>query len=454
MTTTLSLAHATRPTPAARAEASTPVSARHRPTTFSCLTGIAADLLEQALVQAGPGEEDSGWLAEAHAAHRDLTHALAHLGSTLLGLGSVSTLAAARPSGPADSDRRLVMLLARRAVLHDWEQPPAEVGTTADRLAQAARALRAAADLWATHHTQVGEARSPEASRMRHPAMLGAAVREWRGLVVMARAMADQLSHHSRASGRRAPLYRDLIGYPVPRDGGPTSEARVIDLTVARPARRRSSDPLIEIEERTTQLRALAWRMSQAGMAPVDLLANAAAIAVVLANAAERTSRSAARLDPDAAPAHLLAADRAAAQGRAWRAVGPLLHDLRSPLRPSPALVTERRDLETLVERAAAATGTTSRADEVADVLVRASDRFADVAAYLALALRRARGRRAVLLSGRALTHTMLGKKDKLLTAKVRDQVVVAPDRIVVSIEQALRAAAETGPQDLERALG
>ena len=177
-----------------------PTPARRSSTTYSELTRRAAGCISLAHTSTQAGADDPQAQAALLAAHRDLAAALVHLGRTLARpMAAPRTEGADHPSpGPfprrrrGGPDARLLRSLATEAVARDWCEPPPGEGPAAE-LAQAARFIRTAADLWATHHDGAGRPRSAEASRMRHPAMLGAASREWRSLVALAAEAADAM---------------------------------------------------------------------------------------------------------------------------------------------------------------------------------------------------------------------------------------------------------------------
>ena len=102
---------------------------------------------------------------EVAVAHRDLSFALAHLGRVLAQPAAGATDQGRRRARRHGPEARLLRDLERRGAPRDWSVSPPEDGTAARDLWESARAIRAAADLWATHHTPAGAPRSPESSR-------------------------------------------------------------------------------------------------------------------------------------------------------------------------------------------------------------------------------------------------------------------------------------------------
>ena len=227
--------------------------------TYAELTAAAAQQLDIALSEARTqvlthtspavpdmGEATSGTVAttllrQGITAHRDLSAALAHLGRTLSTRLCVPGGKPGRPprTGP---DARLIDQLDRTAAGRDWSTPEPD-GDLDGPLHRAARAIRAAADLWATHHTPSGVARSPEASRIRHPSVLGAATREWRALIATSADIAACVVDLARAAGPLDPdselVLLALADYPRPTAGWDPHPARSVQVTVARPSARR-----------------------------------------------------------------------------------------------------------------------------------------------------------------------------------------------------------------------
>lgn len=438
----------------------------HR-TTFSDLTSEAALRLSHALTDiASPGAADDGITgpaddgitgpAAALVAHQDLTAALAHLGRTLTtppgaDASDGADAASARRAGPRRTDARLVRLLDQRGVRRDWASPHAPPGSATASLLTAGQLIRAAADLWATHHTPGGAPRSPQASRMRHPSMLGAATREWRELVLLAGAVAEALvgwmervgNRHPHDDGREGPDRLAAVrDYPRPiaravAAGAPTR----VDLTVARPGRIRGADPLAEVADRVERLHRFAWALAQSEEAPAPALVTIAAIGTLLSGAAATAHvRAAQGAQPGAdRDEHRVAADCGRRAERQWSVVASRVWPLRTPHPATTTLQIERLDLVRLLNKVLSSTDPQDLAMTAA-ALSRAVLRCGEVAELNLRALRAAHERGDVYLMGRALPAEALGRRPDLLQAKLADRPVPAPTAMVRRVEAAYRA--------------
>jgi hypothetical protein len=454
-------------------------------TTYSDLTGDAAEHLGRTLQlldclapqlegtsgssnqvpEPGP-EAAQVELCRAADAHRDLTAALVHLGRSLM-----EPISQGRPSGrwpgARGGDATLLTELAPHAAARDWTAPLPAPETPAGALTHAARLTRAAADLWSTHRCSRGGPRSPEASLMRHPSMLGAATREWRELIVLAGAIADRmvaLAPPGTPDGQAwMPGTPGPADYPRPsvrRHGDhhakSAAPATRVDLTVARPTPKLASDPLTAIRDRVDHLRRVAWMLAETGSAPIPILANTAAIGVMLASATARAHRAStdllepahtrgsegsdqARPDPDhhaeatgpetgAATADLLA--------QRWSDVARLVADLRSAHPSLTAIQVDRVDLARLLDQLMMhATG--PGAPSIAESLSESLQMYAEVARHLAVAVHRAHGRGEIYLRGRALPANALPRRPELLEAKLADRPVPLPTSMIRELEDA-----------------
>lgn len=437
---------------AATATAHTPIA--RSATTYAQLTGQAADMIHCAVARVGSqGADTSPATATEVAALHDLAAALVHLGRALARpLGGPAAAPRRRRGGP---DARLVRELAAVARPWDWDEPRPIGGPGAD-LAGAARLIRSAADLWATHHAADGRPRSPEASRMRHPATLGAACREWRALVTLAAEAADSLaaggdstlSESDRANLRRFP--RPLRATdPAAATGG------LLDLTVARPGIRPGQRPLDELADRVARLRHLAWTLAEVGSAPATVHGNIAAIGIAVHRAAARVHRSLAdqaRDDRTRASHHDAAAHAEVGEER-WRAVAEQIRALRTPHPSTHPIQIERLDIDRLLSRAAPS-GVPASRPEVGWALSRIAASFTTIAGLNATALSAAHDRGDLLLLGRAIPTEALGRRPDLLAARLTDQVIPAPSAVVTSLLATYRAIArDTRSQRTPRTL-
>lgn len=422
--------------------------ARSGPATYSELTRSAATALAQALVSCADEALTIAALHESVAAHRHVTARLVLLGRAITAplYATRSRATAQDPGRRATADARLLRQLESVAQPRDWSAPVPAAGSTAGWLHRAADLVGAAAELWATHHDPAGSARGPEASRLRHPATLGAAVREWRELVLVAGAMADELvgaaTSFLPAGEDRARLLVGLPKYPQPAWRRDRRPRHPLTLTVARP-HPRSVDDLQALRERVRHLRHTAWRLGRAGIAPVPVVANLAAIGVLLhqaASEARRGERAAPEHGPVAAAPVALPSPSQRTGTEAWREVGRAAEPLRSPHPAQTAVQVERLDVRRLLERLVPAED--ARRGSVNQATVQA---LADLAAEFDLmapdllrAVRGAAGRNELYVRGRALTNDLLPRSPELLEAKLRDGIAPAPTAMLRRLEAAL----------------
>ena len=416
---------------------------RRSTTTYAQLTERAARCIAQAQLSISmdategprPHERDTS-------AHHDLAAALVHLGGILTRpLSPASTPAGRRRGGP---DARLIRSLEAVGRARDWSEPRPTDGPAAS-LAEAARLIRAAADLWATHHCAEGRPRSPEASRMRHPSTLGAASREWRTLVSLTAAAAEAMAARGPSATLAESDVADLRRFPRPQPEvrATASTGGLLDLTVARPGVRRGQPPLEELSDRVGRLRNLAWTLAEVGSAPATVLGNLAAIGIALNGAAENAHRSLAEratID-ETRGRHLDAATRAAEAGASWREVAARVRALRTPHPRAHPIQIERLDIDRLLSRAVPSGVPLSRPD-VGWSLSRIADDFSEVAAHNAAALRAAQDRGDLLLVGRAIPTEALPRRPDLLAARLTDQVIPAPTAVIGRLEACYRAIA------------
>jgi hypothetical protein len=457
-------------------------------TTYSDLTNAAAHELARGLhlaqrnavdperSEADQHRPDQQWaehdraagrsLLAAMDAHRDLSAALAHLGR-VLDLPPGGSGPTGRTARRGTADARLVRDLEERAAARDWTEPIPAEESVPGALWRASRLIRAAADLWTTHHTPGGAPRSPEASRMRHPAVLGAATRQWRDLVEVAGAVADQLvalaapaesgepdgqpasGHETDAgvTGRVRQVTDEAVSavqsYPRPARPAATP-VPLVDLPVARPSQPPGGcvDPLTEVVERIDAIHRMVWQLAEAGSAPAPLLANVAAIGMAVAQSAEAAHRRAGALVPPGPTrdCHREAADAALRSRSLWRAVATQVEPLRTPHPATSAVQVQRAELTRALARLTSAP--VEGIEPTAEALSRASREYAELADLAQRALRSAHERGEIYLLGRALPNEALTRRPDLLQAKLAGQVVPAPTVVVRRLEAALRAIA------------
>lgn len=374
-------------------------------------------------------------------AHRDLAAALAQLGRALA-RPPAGTAARGSTRRRGGTEGRLLRCLEVVAAPRDWETPMPATGPHG-ALADASVRIRAAADLWATHHTADGHPRSPEAARMRHPSTLGAASRQWRLLV---RLLAGAIrSHPDVAAGLTAPeseavdTISRITGTAMPSE----ASLKLLELTVARPVPRRGQPALDALGDRVDRLHRLAWALAESGSSPAVVHSNIATIGIALHRAAATAHRHEAHRarHSGARGRHLDAAARAESAGSAWRIVAEQLRDLRTPHPGSHPIQIERLEIDRLLARVATDAGEGTR-PEIAWTLGRLAASFAEIADLNRRALRDGYERGDLLLRGRAIPTEALSRRPDLLQARLTDQVVPAPTAVLTQLECAYRAAA------------
>jgi len=321
----------------------------------------------------------------------------------------------------------------------DWDDPAPREGVGAD-LARSALLIRTAADLWATHYTADGLPRSAEASRMRHPATLGAATRQWRALVSLAGLAADSLARSLPPERTPEGIAASLRDFPRPgAEPAPRPHSDVLDLTVARPRPGRGPTPLLDVESRCLQLRHLAWQLASSGNANSVVLGNMAAIATTVHHRAAAAHRSQAGTEPGTRTAslHLDTAAGLEEQAHLWEDVSEHVRALRSPHSATHPIQIARLDIVRMLARVS-----TTPPGLTADTcwgLSRIASIFSQIAAFHAESIRSAHERGDLLLMGRAVPTEALPRRPDLLEARLSNRVIPAPSHTITQLEAAYR---------------
>ena len=392
---------------------------------------------------------DAAALADAAAAHADLVAALGHLGHTL------HTPAPARRPSMADGSprptprpRALLAQLEAAGLARDWEAPQPTSGCGL-ALAHAARHARAAADLLATHRTPADQARSPESSRLRHPAFLGAATREWRALISATADLGTHLHALGTQIGADPQTLAPLLEVPrPPATPGAQVTTDALEVPVARPAVRTDAGPLVELSDRITALRHTAWALAQQQVAPAHVHRNLAAVGVMLNDAAYRANLRVAAHDPTRG-AIALRADSCAAAGDAWRAAAERTASLRTPTTRHGIDLERMRTRDLLARITDPRTGIDPAT--AANDLTTLAESFDQVAHWNSHALRAAHSRGDVYLAGRAIPNQLTADNLQLAAAKLADQPIPAPNHTIRAVDRAyaLVGAARAATNDL-----
>lgn len=371
----------------------------------------------------------------AVASHRDLAAALALLGRTLVG----PQPAAGRIAPEVATARRGVAALEQLGAARPWDEPIPVTGPCED-LHGAARAVRAAADLWSTHHDPAGAPRGPESSRLRHPAVLGAASRAWLELVGSSAVVADRLADLVAALDVDPSLSRKLRLHPrVPGASSAITGGQLehVGVTVARPPIRQQQGPLTELHDRVLGVRQRAWSMARNGSAPVLALKNMAAIGEALSRAARAVEwvESPAWARATGGPTHTRS-------GGAWAEVCEIVSTLRSPHYLKHPIQVERMAIERLLARVTARGSGIPRA-EVAAALADAIQLYSQVAMFNLDALLQAHARGDVYIVGSAIPGNVITRGcDVLLEVKLAKSIAPVPAFTIRRLQRAYRAVA------------
>jgi hypothetical protein len=421
-------------------------------TVFTSMTDLASHQLQEACdalahpESADPSSGRRNRLAARTAQHGDLTAALTHLGRTIRGS------AEARRDSATD---RLLTALEDSARSRPWSEAPPSDDHVAARLREAARCIRAAADLWATHRTHSGRDRSPEASLMRHPSMQGAALRHWLALVDKSASVAAQLVRLACRADRD--LVGDLRSYPRPST--PAGGLRPVPLPLARSGERAPVDVLDAIDDRVDRIHRHVWELAEGRRMSSTVLINAAAIGMLLARAALQAEQR----SEEGIPARPSALSAFAGSRRApvasvtqsdlecWAAVAATLAPVRTPDVAMSVLQIERLDLARLLERALARRGGPTDAtspDPLAERLTAASRSYRQVAGPCAASVEVLHAQGLIYLVGRLVPRDLITRHQSLVAARLGDRLVAAPAIVARRLEDQLNAISQAPPHE------
>lgn len=379
------------------------------------------------------------------AAVRDVAAALVHLGTILRSSPAGSTVG--RRTAGSGRDAVLIDDLRRVARARDWEAAHPGAGAAAD-LDRAATLIRAAADLWATHHRPDGGPRSPEAARMRHPSMRGAASRQWRCLVTLAADAAAVVSAEAQRHDRGIDGLSEISGFPRPTAGNPADPgARLLNVTVARPAVPAGQEPVVELAGRVERLRRRMWLFARTGDAPAAVHTNTALIATAVHGAAAAAHERAAIAGPAGASRRRHLQARADAQRGLdnWKHVAAHVRCLRTPHPVTHPIQVERLDIERLIGRVLPVRAS-PMPGQIAWELSRIARLFDEVATYCVQTIRLDHEHGQVLLVGRAIPTEALPRRPDLLHARLHDRVVVVPPISMNRLLMAYDVMTRSGP--------
>jgi hypothetical protein len=365
-------------------------------------------------------------------AYADLHDALYRLGWQLRG-GPISAAAVVAPERRQPREDAVLGLLDQlgRSATRDYAARTSRAHV-AGHWRRAALDLRAATDLLATHHSPLGQARTPNSPDLTDPAVADPAWREYAGLARATAAIGEQLAVTARGAGVTAPRVRGLPWASERITNAAQRLGRVIDagdapsvlaeLEVANPAVR-VDDPLLELADRLGRLHTAAWIHTSHDTMTVPTLSDLAAAGVLVHAAAHRVLTA----DPVGDTAAL---NSIAANGTAWRQVHVGLTSLRS-IDPVPGgFSRELHVLRRLLPQAEA----DPRAEQARGVLADACRSHQRVAEWSSTALAHLATSGRVYVSGRALTGDDVGDDPQRAAAKLADRLTAVPDRFVDNI--------------------
>src|SRR5450830_2085574 len=335
--------------------------------------------------------------------------------------------------------------------------------------ARAARCLRAAGDLLATHHTPGHGPRSPDADILDDPDVRAGALSRLGHLTITLLDAEDNLALRTLQTGlhpatvRRvlpglthvADLARTTTGVETTEPAasgdapGPTSDAatglaRLDNLGLVTP-RIRTDHPVAELTDRYTRVRLHAWRLLENPDYSITTLRDLAVLGVAT-HAHTAALHGADLTHPDATNRQLKPLlDRA----RAWQ---ELHHTLTGLITAGPGdaviredLIAITRILQTLapITTTAPANGRAAGLDRpLAETLNGAVATMTQIAGWNSLTLDRLALSGHVHVPGRALTGEQVTDRPDLATARLTGHLAPAPDenrRAVTATYQALR---------------
>lgn len=310
------------------------------PATFDELLGLARAALEVHL--AGVPELGEPEVRASIDSHRMLTGALLRLARVILCPPvDIVSREVARGTTP---NRQLEPVLCRLAVLAGDPAPEPPSLSSDAALARASHCLGAAADLLATHRDGAGLERSPESCRLRHPAFLGFALREWNQLLKVSAELAGALSRRAAELGVSPGACQPVMGYPAPLARTGVAAGPRLAVTVARPAGARSG-ALGELADRLAAVRLRAWELCTRGEISVAAMENLAAVGSRLNCLLWHLTSVRADQRPAGPEQRRLtaAAAEAAHRARAWVRVREAIVPLRNWPSTGPSLAAERK---------------------------------------------------------------------------------------------------------------
>jgi hypothetical protein len=252
--------------------------------------------------------------------------------------------------------RRLKTALQRAVPVRPRDLPRDGPGSVIGCYRDAARTLRAASDLLATHlDPATGQTRSPEATRLRYLGERGPVVRRLAALVAataeaepLMRRLAGDVQNRGEVLGVGLPdlgrvreTASATLGETVTHARGDPAAAPVFDqATVARPTVR-TGDPFTEITDRVAVIRRTAWDLLYQEHPSLHAITDIARLAThIEATRFRLTAHRATPLSPLTAP-----------KAAAWHQVWTELRQLRGLTPPDADIRGHARVVEGLIAR-------------------------------------------------------------------------------------------------------
>ena len=397
---------------------------------------------------------DRARAGQAIAVYRDLLHALGRHGWQLFGSDrTITGISASGAADPADeAAARLVDELATIARRLPEDQP-LKVGSVAAAWRSAARSVRTASDLLATHRGPAGEWRSPQASLLDDPAVRAVGFAELTALVAPVAEAARHLELRAGQAGltwqtvdRLVPATAAVVAAATAvRDrGAPTAGTPLATVEVARPAV--STDtPATELADRLARLRQAAWQLTREPHVGIATLADFAAAGVLVTTRAATRYRDQLVGDGDG-PASVPALATIAQAAMAWRTIHQQARQLRTATPGSRAVRAEVYAIRRLLEPPPSGEGPDGPGPhEFRQVLIRACQALPDIAAWNSHVLSRLSSTGQVYLPGSSLDGNAITDDRVLVEAKLHHRLVPAPGDRASELLRQYRMAGATG---------
>jgi hypothetical protein len=438
-------------------------AARQEPVRYGDLLAMAAASLAQARTELY--RSPLGTPAQAGAtvaAHQDL---LAALGEQLRRLY--------RPQLSLDDslhgtthrrDGAAMALLAELQVVGkpaDWEFKEGFTESAAASLARAARKVRAATDVIATHVDIAGTPRTPDASRLFDPNVRGDAVLALAGLSIDAGRLGKSLELRLHELAQQQPVKtlppvpdtEALVGIAkgvliALRDAPSSDSPGLLSLGLGRPPLRRDH-AVDELSDRIARLRRVAWELPDRDHVGVATLSDYAALGVITHAHAIATLTSVA--PEDGVPREqVLGPYRHAHQQ--WMTIRQQLLPMRTA---TPAMQGVRADLlvvKRILEVIAPIPATASLSPSAVDLdsatveaVLEATRPMPEIAGWNRQVMERLAANNELMIRARALSGDELSERAEFAAMSLVNGFVPTPGLIVDCLGRAYRLAGE-GP--------